>query len=81
MTVLWARYIGPKCKLDLVVKGTDLFLKAVFALSTLKCTETPPVCTVRVAVVCSEYGRSACGKTRKFVRIYGVLEKQFRELL
>ncbi|MCL1481004.1 MAG: 30S ribosomal protein S4 [Marinobacter sp.] len=71
-----ARYIGPKCKLSRR-EGTDLFLKSgVRALDTKCNLETPGMHGARRSRL-SEYGVQLREK-QKVRRIYGVLEKQFR---
>jgi len=72
-----ARYIGPKCKLSRR-EGTDLFLKSgVRALDTKCKLETPPGVHGARRGRLSEYGVQLREK-QKVRRIYGVLEKQFR---
>lgn len=72
-----ARYIGPKCKLSRR-EGTDLFLKSgVRALDTKCNIETPPGMHGARRGRLSEYGVQLREK-QKVRRIYGVLEKQFR---
>ncbi len=72
-----ARYIGPKCKLSRR-EGTDLFLKSgVRALDTKCKIETPPGMHGARRGRLSEYGVQLREK-QKVRRIYGVLEKQFR---
>jgi len=72
-----ARYIGPKCKLSRR-EGTDLFLKSgVRALDTKCNLETPPGMHGARRGRLSEYGVQLREK-QKVRRIYGVLEKQFR---
>ncbi|PXX89278.1 30S ribosomal protein S4 [Marinobacter vulgaris] len=72
-----ARYIGPKCKLSRR-EGTDLFLKSgVRALDTKCNIETPPGMHGARRSRLSEYGVQLREK-QKVRRIYGVLEKQFR---
>jgi small subunit ribosomal protein S4 len=72
-----ARYIGPKCKLARR-EGTDLFLKSgVRALeSKCKLDTAPGVHGARRGRL-SDYGLQLREK-QKVRRIYGVLEKQFR---
>jgi small subunit ribosomal protein S4 len=72
-----ARYIGPKCKLSRR-EGTDLFLKSgVRALdSKCKLEIVPGVHGARRGRL-SDYGVQLREK-QKVRRIYGVLEKQFR---
>jgi small subunit ribosomal protein S4 len=72
-----ARYIGPKCKLSRR-EGTDLFLKSgVRALdSKCKLEAVPGVHGARRGRL-SDYGVQLREK-QKVRRIYGVLEKQFR---
>ncbi|XPE65298.1 hypothetical protein ACNKHR_15760 [Shigella flexneri] len=72
-----ARYLGPKLKLSRR-EGTDLFLSLAFARSVPSGKiGRAPASTVRVnpsrlIMVCS------CVKSEKVRRIYGVLERQFR---
>lgn len=72
-----ARYIGPKCKLSRR-EGTDLFLKSgVRALdSKCKAEAAPGVHGARRGRL-SDYGVQLREK-QKVRRMYGVLEKQFR---
>ena len=72
-----ARYIGPKCKLSRR-EGTDLFLKSgVRALDTKCKAETAPGVHGARRGRLSDYGLQLREK-QKVRRIYGVLEKQFR---
>jgi small subunit ribosomal protein S4 len=72
-----ARYIGPKCKLSRR-EGTDLFLKSgVRALDTKCKPETVPGVHGARRGRLSDYGLQLREK-QKVRRIYGVLEKQFR---
>ncbi|MEX1226556.1 MAG: 30S ribosomal protein S4 [Marinobacter sp.] len=72
-----ARYIGPKCKLSRR-EGTDLFLKSGVRALDSKCNiETPPGQHGARRGRLSEYGVQLREK-QKVRRIYGVLEKQFR---
>ncbi|SDX30812.1 30S ribosomal protein S4 [Marinobacter mobilis] len=72
-----ARYIGPKCKLSRR-EGTDLFLKSGARALDSKCNlETPPGMHGARRGRLSEYGVQLREK-QKVRRIYGVLEKQFR---
>jgi small subunit ribosomal protein S4 len=72
-----ARYIGPKCKLSRR-EGTDLFLKSgVRALETKCKPETVPGQHGARRGRLSDYGVQLREK-QKVRRIYGVLEKQFR---
>ncbi len=72
-----ARYIGPKCKLSRR-EGTDLFLKSGVRSLDSKCNiETPPGMHGARRGRLSEYGVQLREK-QKVRRIYGVLEKQFR---
>jgi small subunit ribosomal protein S4 len=72
-----ARYIGPKCKLSRR-EGTDLFLKSGVRALDSKCNiETPPGMHGARRGRLSEYGVQLREK-QKVRRIYGVLEKQFR---
>ena len=73
-----ARYLGPKCKLSRR-EGTDLFLKSGVRPLEAKCKlETLPgsSATTRRART-SDYGLQLREK-QKLRRMYGVLEKQFR---
>jgi small subunit ribosomal protein S4 len=73
-----ARYLGPKCKLSRR-EGTDLFLKSGVKPLESKCkSEVPPggIKGERKARV-SEYGLQLREK-QKLRRMYGVLERQFR---
>jgi small subunit ribosomal protein S4 len=72
-----ARYIGPTCKLSRR-EGTDLFLKSgVRALDTKCNTETAPGVHGLRRGRLSDYGVQLREK-QKVRRIYGVLERQFR---
>jgi small subunit ribosomal protein S4 len=72
-----ARYIGPKCKLARR-EGTDLFLKSGVRALESKCNiETPPGQHGARRGRLSDYGVQLREK-QKVRRIYGVLEKQFR---
>ena len=72
-----ARYIGPKCKLSRR-EGTDLQLKSGVAAFDTKCkSETPPGQHGARRGRLSDYGVQLREK-QKVRRIYGVLEKQFR---
>lgn len=72
-----ARYIGPKCKLSRR-EGTDLFLKSRVRSLDTKCKmeKVPGQSTDRRRRV-SDYGLQLREK-QKVRRIYGVMEKQFR---
>jgi len=73
-----ARYLGPKCKLSRR-EGTDLFLKSGIKPLDAKCKlETPPggSSTQRRGRL-SDYGLQLREK-QKLRRMYGVLERQFR---
>ncbi len=73
-----ARYLGPKCKLSRR-EGTDLFLKSGVKPLDAKCKlDTPPggSATGRRSRL-SDYGLQLREK-QKLRRIYGVLERQFR---
>ncbi len=73
-----ARYLGPKCKLSRR-EGTDLFLKSGIRPLDTKCKlEIPPGgnASQRRARL-SDYGLQLREK-QKLRRMYGVLEKQFR---
>jgi len=73
-----ARYLGPKCKLSRR-EGTDLFLKSGVRPLDSKCKlETPPGTTAgQRRGRLSDYGLQLREK-QKLRRMYGVLEKQFR---
>jgi small subunit ribosomal protein S4 len=72
-----ARYIGPKCKLSRR-EGTDLFLKSRVRSLDSKCNmEKVPGQTVDRRRRISDYGLQLREK-QKMRRIYGVMEKQFR---
>ena len=72
-----ARYIGPKCKLARR-EGTDLFLKSgVRALDTKCKLETKPGVHGAGRGRLSDYGLQLREK-QKVRRMYGILEKQFR---
>ena len=72
-----ARYIGPKCKLSRR-EGTDLFLKSGVRSLESKCNiEHPPGQHGARRGRLSDYGVQLREK-QKVRRIYGVLEKQFR---
>ena len=73
-----ARYIGPTCKLSRR-EGTDLFLKSGVRPLDSKCKlETPPGTTAgQRRGRLSDYGLQLREK-QKLRRMYGVLEKQFR---
>jgi small subunit ribosomal protein S4 len=72
-----ARYIGPKCKLSRR-EGTDLFLKSGVRALDSKCKlETKPGVHGAGRGRLSDYGLQLREK-QKVRRIYGVLEKQFR---
>ena len=72
-----ARYIGPKCKLSRR-EGTDLFLKSGVRPLESKCKlEQPPGQHGARRGRLSDYGVQLREK-QKVRRIYGVLEKQFR---
>ncbi len=72
-----ARYIGPKCKLSRR-EGTDLFLKSRSRSLESKCNmeKVPGQQTERRRRV-SDYGLQLREK-QKMRRLYGVMEKQFR---
>jgi small subunit ribosomal protein S4 len=73
-----ARYLGPKCKLSRR-EGTDLFLKSGVKTLESKCKlEVPPggVKSERKQRL-SDYGVQLREK-QKLRRMYGVLERQFR---
>ncbi len=72
-----ARYLGPKCKLSRR-EGTDLFLKSGVRALDSKCkTETVPGVHGARRGRLSDYGLQLREK-QKVRRIYGVLERQFR---
>lgn len=72
-----ARYIGPKCKLSRR-EGTDLFLKSGARSLDAKCNpETVPGQHGNRRSRLSDYGVQLREK-QKVRRMYGVLEKQFR---
>ena len=72
-----ARYIGPKCKLSRR-EGTDLFLKSGVRSLDDKCKhETVPGQHGNRRARLSDYGVQLREK-QKVRRMYGVLEKQFR---
>jgi small subunit ribosomal protein S4 len=72
-----ARYIGPTCKLSRR-EGTDLFLKSGVRALDSKCKlETQPGQHGARRARLSDYGVQLREK-QKVRRIYGVLEKQFR---
>lgn len=72
-----ARYIGPKCKLSRR-EGTDLFLKSGVRALDNKCNlETLPGMHGARKGRLSDYGLQLREK-QKVKRIYGLLEKQFR---
>ncbi|BBB31329.1 30S ribosomal protein S4 [Neptunomonas japonica] len=72
-----ARYLGPKCKLSRR-EGTDLFLKSGVRALDSKCkAETVPGVHGARRGRLSDYGLQLREK-QKVRRIYGVLERQFR---
>ncbi len=72
-----ARYLGPKCKLSRR-EGTDLFLKSGVRALDSKCKlETPPGVHGARRGRLSDYGLQLREK-QKVRRMYGVLERQFR---
>ncbi len=72
-----ARYIGPKCKLSRR-EGTDLFLKSGVRPLESKCKlDTPPGYKGQRKARPTDYGLQLREK-QKVKRIYGVLERQFR---
>lgn len=72
-----ARYLGPKCKL-MRREGTDLYLKSRVRSLDTKCNmEKVPGQTVERRRRISDYGLQLREK-QKVRRLYGVLEKQFR---
>ena len=72
-----ARYLGPTCKLARR-EGTDLFLKSGVRPLESKCkSEVPPGGAPQRRPRLSDYGTQLREK-QKLRRMYGVLEKQFR---
>ena len=72
-----AKYIGPKCKLSRR-EGTDLFLKSRARPLESKCKiESIPGQHGQRRTRVSDYGLQLREK-QKLRRMYGVLEKQFR---
>ena len=72
-----ARYLGPKCKLSRR-EGTDLFLKSGVRPLESKCKlEVPPGGALQRRPRLSDYGQQLREK-QKLRRMYGVLERQFR---
>ena len=72
-----ARYLGPKCKL-MRREGTDLYLKSRARSVDSKCNmEKMPGQTTERRRRLSDYGVQLREK-QKVRRLYGVLEKQFR---
>jgi len=72
-----ARYIGPKCKLSRR-EGTDLYLKSGIRPLESKCNlETPPGMQGAKRGRPTDYALQLREK-QKLRRMYGVLEKQFR---
>ena len=72
-----ARYIGPKCKLSRR-EGTDLFLKSGVRAVDSKCkVDTAPGVHGARRGRLSDYGLQLREK-QKVRRIYGILERQFR---
>ncbi|HNP63325.1 MAG TPA: 30S ribosomal protein S4 [Woeseiaceae bacterium] len=72
-----ARYLGPKCKLSRR-EGTDLFLKSGVRPLESKCKlDVPPGGAAQRRPRLSEYGLQLREK-QKLRRMYGVLERQFR---
>ncbi|QIT56385.1 30S ribosomal protein S4 [Aquisalimonas sp. 2447] len=72
-----ARYLGPKCKLSRR-EGTDLSLKSGVRALDSKCKlDTPPGQHGQRRTRLSDYGLQLREK-QKVRRMYGVLEKQFR---
>jgi len=72
-----ARYLGPKCKLSRR-EGTDLFLKSGVRPLESKCKlEVPPGGAPQRRPRLSDYGLQLREK-QKVRRMYGVLERQFR---
>jgi small subunit ribosomal protein S4 len=72
-----ARYLGPKCKLSRR-EGTDLFLKSSVRPLDSKCkADVPPGGAPQRRPRVSDYGLQLREK-QKLRRMYGVLERQFR---
>ncbi len=72
-----ARYLGPKCKLSRR-EGTDLFLKSGVRPLESKCKlDVPPGGAAQRRPRLSDYGLQLREK-QKLRRMYGVLERQFR---
>ena len=72
-----ARYLGPKCKLSRR-EGTDLFLKSGLRPLESKCKlDVPPGGAPQRRPRLSDYGLQLREK-QKLRRMYGVLERQFR---
>ena len=72
-----ARYTGPKCKLSRR-EGTDLFLKSGVRPLESKCKlDVPPGGPGQRRTRLSDYGLQLREK-QKLRRMYGVLERQFR---
>ncbi len=72
-----ARYLGPKCKLSRR-EGTDLFLKSGVRPLESKCKlEVPPGGASQRRPRLSDYGTQLREK-QKLRRMYGLLERQFR---
>jgi len=72
-----ARYLGPKCKLSRR-EGTDLFLKSGIRPLESKCKlDVPPGGAAQRRPRLSDYGIQLREK-QKLRRMYGVLERQFR---
>lgn len=71
-----ARYIGPKCKLSRR-EGTDLFLKSGVRPLESKCRQSSPGQHGARRGRLSDYGLQLREK-QKLRRMYGVLERQFR---
>jgi len=72
-----ARYIGPKCKLRRR-EGTDLFLKSRARSIDTKCNmEKPPGIQGERRRRLSDYG-SQLREKQKVRRLYGIMERQFR---
>lgn len=72
-----ARYLGPKCKIARR-EGTDLFLKSGVRAIDSKCKlDTPPGQHGQRRTRLSDYGLQLREK-QKVRRMYGVMERQFR---
>ena len=72
-----ARYIGPKCKLSRR-EGTDLQLKSGVTAFDKKCKSKQLQDSMAPVADGCLITAFSCARSRKVRRIYGVLEKQFR---